>query len=79
VWFLIARGLRKASVASLVVVVAFPVLVAVTGGTLLDISVTTVLAVLVLARHAPNLRRLVRGEELGLEERGGGRGTVPDA
>jgi glycerol-3-phosphate acyltransferase PlsY len=78
VWFLIARVLRKASVASLVVVLAFPILVAATGGTLLDISVTTTLAVLVLARHLPNLRRLVRGQELGLGGHAGSEGTVRD-
>jgi glycerol-3-phosphate acyltransferase PlsY len=66
VWFLIARVLRKASVASIVVVAAFPLLVAVTGGAWFDVAVTAVLAAVVLARHLPNLRRLVKGEELGL-------------
>ncbi len=66
VWFVIARGLGKASVASLVVTIAFPVLVAVTGNSWGDVVVTSVLALVILARHLPNLRRLVRGEEPGL-------------
>ena len=32
VWFLVARGLRKASIASLVCAVLFPIVVAVSGG-----------------------------------------------
>jgi glycerol-3-phosphate acyltransferase PlsY len=63
VWFLIARVLKKASVASIVLTIAFPVLVAVTGGEWLDIVVTSVLALIILARHASNLRRLLKGEE----------------
>jgi len=66
VWFVIARGLGKASVASLVVTIAFPVLVAATGNSWGDVVVTSVLALVILARHLPNLRRLVRGEEPGL-------------
>jgi glycerol-3-phosphate acyltransferase PlsY len=66
VWFAIARGLRKASVASIVCTIAFPVLVAVTGGSDGDIAVAGAVAMLVLARHLSNLRRLLRGEEPGL-------------
>ena len=64
VWFVIARATHKASVASLIVIVLFPVAVAVKDGSTTDIVVLSCLAVLVIARHFSNLRRLVRGEEL---------------
>ena len=41
----------------------FPVTVWLTGGSVLDIAVVSALAVVVILRHASNLRRLVRGEE----------------
>ena len=66
VWVAIARGLHKASVASLACALAAPILVAVFGGTTLDIVVVACVALLLIARHASNLRRLVRGEEHGL-------------
>jgi acyl phosphate:glycerol-3-phosphate acyltransferase len=68
VWFAIARGLRKASVASIVCAIAFPVIVAARDGSALDLAVTAGLAALVVARHLANLRRLVRGQELGLDD-----------
>jgi acyl phosphate:glycerol-3-phosphate acyltransferase len=71
VWFAIARGLKKASVASVLCAVAFPAIVAWRDGSALDLAVTGGIAALVVLRHLANLRRLVRGEEPGLG-RGGG-------
>jgi acyl phosphate:glycerol-3-phosphate acyltransferase len=68
VWIAIARGLHKASVASLVCAIAAPILVGVFGGTTLDVVVVAGVALLLIARHASNLRRLVRGEEHGLKD-----------
>jgi len=67
VWLVIARGFHKASIASVVCAVLFPVIVAIRGNSVLDITVTAALAAIVVVRHFANLRRLVRGEELGLE------------
>ncbi len=65
-WLAIAYGLHRASLASLTVTCLFPVLVAVTGEAGAEVAATSALALLVVARHAANLRRLVRGEELQL-------------
>lgn len=67
VWLVIARGFKKASVASVVCALLFPAIVAVRGGSALDIAVTGALAAIVVIRHLANLRRLVRGQELGLD------------
>ncbi len=66
VWAAIARGLHKASIASIACAVLFPAIVIARGAGPLDITVTTGLALVVLVRHGNNLRRLVRGEEHGL-------------
>jgi glycerol-3-phosphate acyltransferase PlsY len=66
-WVVIARLTHKASIASVTVAVAFPISVALAGHEWGDIAVISVLALLVIARHLSNLRRLVRGEELGLD------------
>lgn len=65
-WFVLARVTGKASVASLVGTLLFPVAVALSGYGWVDVAVVSGLAVAVVARHASNLRRLVRGEELSL-------------
>lgn len=71
VWVAIARGLHKASIASLVCAIAAPALVVAVGGSALDIAVVAGVALLLVARHASNLRRLLRGEEHGLQTRPG--------
>ena len=64
VWFLAARVLKLASVGSLVVAVLFPVGIAISGRPGWEIALATSLAALVVLRHLPNLRRLLRGSEL---------------
>jgi glycerol-3-phosphate acyltransferase PlsY len=66
-WAALARITHKASVASMVVAVLFPVAVAVAGHPAGDIALISGLALVIVARHFANLRRLVRGEELGLD------------
>jgi acyl phosphate:glycerol-3-phosphate acyltransferase len=64
VWFLVARVLKLASVASLLCAVLFPVLVWVGGYGTAEIVAIAALAVVVIARHAANVRRLFQGREL---------------
>lgn len=82
VWFIAARVLKLASVGSLIVAVLFPVGVAVTGRPGWEIALASALALLVVVRHLPNLRRLLRGQELrtdgsGSPESGVNRGERP--
>jgi len=65
-WLLIARVTHRASVASIVVAVGVPVVAALTGSTWWEVAVLAIVSLLVVARHASNLGRLVRGEEHGL-------------
>jgi glycerol-3-phosphate acyltransferase PlsY len=63
VWLVVARVFHKASLASLLVTVLFPIAVLVLGFDLWEVAVLGALAVLVLVRHAANIRRLLRREE----------------
>jgi glycerol-3-phosphate acyltransferase PlsY len=66
-WVVLARITHKASIASVTVAIAFPISVALAGHEFGDVAIITVLALLVVGRHLSNLRRLVKGQELGLE------------
>jgi glycerol-3-phosphate acyltransferase PlsY len=71
-WIVLARVTHKASVASIAVAVAFPIAVALAGHEAGDIIVISTMALLVVARHLSNVRRLVKGEELGLDSQSEG-------
>lgn len=66
VWLVVARALHKASLASLLVAVAFPVAVVATEHELWEDVVISALALLIIARHSGNIRRLVRRQEFDL-------------
>jgi acyl phosphate:glycerol-3-phosphate acyltransferase len=66
-WLVLVRLTHKASLASIVVVVVLPFAVALAGYPWGDVAVIAAVAVLVVARHAANLKRLFRGEELGID------------
>jgi acyl phosphate:glycerol-3-phosphate acyltransferase len=66
VWFVVARVLHKASLASLLITVLFPLAVIVFDYDAWEIAAVVVLAVLLVARHVPNIRRLLRRQEIDL-------------
>jgi glycerol-3-phosphate acyltransferase PlsY len=63
VWLVVARVFHKASLGSLLVTILFPIAVLVLGFDRWEVAVLGGLAVLVLVRHAANIRRLIRREE----------------
>jgi glycerol-3-phosphate acyltransferase PlsY len=70
VWFLLARVLKRASIASIACTLLFVVLAIVGGYDWIEVVVLAGLAVVIVGRHAANVRRLVRGEEPRLPTRG---------
>jgi acyl phosphate:glycerol-3-phosphate acyltransferase len=66
-WVIVARVLHKASLASLLVTIAFPIAVALASHEVWEDVVVSALALLIIARHAPNIRRLLRRQEIDLD------------
>lgn len=65
-WGVLAAATRKASLASLVAIVAVAIAVPITGHSLGESVATGAVAALVVARHAGNVRRLLDGRERSL-------------
>jgi glycerol-3-phosphate acyltransferase PlsY len=66
-WAVLARLTRRASVASLVLAVGIPAAAALTGAPAVEAVLLAAMGVVVLARHAGNIERLVRGTERAVE------------
>jgi acyl phosphate:glycerol-3-phosphate acyltransferase len=66
VWFVVARLLHKASLASLLTTILFPVAVAALRYDAWEIVAVAALSVLVIVRHLGNIRRLLRRQEIDL-------------
>lgn len=62
-WLFVSKVFKKASIASLAIIVAFPIAVAVGGYAGWEIGVISAIAALLVLRHAGNIKRLVRHEE----------------
>jgi glycerol-3-phosphate acyltransferase PlsY len=63
VWFVVARLLHKASLASLLGVVLFWIAAVAMGYDLWEIALLSALAILVISRHFGNIQRLLRRQE----------------
>jgi len=66
-WMVVSKTTKKASIASIVVTIGVPVGTAILGAPLWEILAMVGLAMLVVARHLPNLRRLRSGTENSLK------------
>lgn len=63
-WYVLSKITKRASVASVIATVGMPIGCAIDGASLAEVVAIIALGLLVLARHADNLKRLVKGEEL---------------
>jgi acyl phosphate:glycerol-3-phosphate acyltransferase len=63
VWIVITRGLKKASVASVVCSFLFVIIVVVRGASWLDTAVVSAIAGIIIVRHGNSMLRVIRGQE----------------
>ncbi len=66
IWIGVSKATGKAALGSLAIAVGLPVAIALSGRPAWEIGAAAALAALVVVRHAPNVRRLLDGDELGL-------------
>jgi glycerol-3-phosphate acyltransferase PlsY len=69
VWLTTVKLTKKASLASLAIVIGLPIGLVIVGRPATEILATIGLGVFVIWRHWPNLKRLVKGDELSLKSR----------
>lgn len=70
IWFAISRLTKKASLASLAIIVLLPAGEALLGAPAWEIVASVGLGALVLLKHGSNIKRLIRREELSLDKNG---------
>ncbi len=69
-WVVVVRVTRRASVGSLAVAAALPVVTAARGRPGAEVALSAAIAAVLVVRHAENVSRLRRGVELGLSAGG---------
>src|SRR5262245_11884423 len=72
VYVVVARVLHKTSLASLLMTILFPTAALLAGYAIWEVSVLGALAVVIVIRHAANIRRLLHHEEHEFGPSGGG-------
>lgn len=68
-WVVIRKSTGKASLASLMLTVGFPLGVSLMGGPVWEVATAAALGALVLLRHLDNIKRLLGGSELSASHR----------
>lgn len=68
IWFAVSRLTKKASLASIAIIVLLPVGAAIVGSTAWEIVAIVLLGIIVMLKHTANIKRLIRREELSLDK-----------